>query len=73
MPFLQSPQAARTSHNDIELKVRADRQPDSVQDMTKNPALTSPDDATRLRGGGCCVRVIDTVFFQIIPIIYAYF
>ena len=54
MPSLQSPQAARIPNNDIELKVRADKQPESVQAMTRNP---SDIDATRLRGGGCCVRL----------------
>ena len=69
MPSLQSPQAARIPNNDIELKVRADKQPESVQAMTRNP---SDIDATRLRGGGCCVRLTSSFRFLQISVIYSY-
>jgi hypothetical protein len=61
----QSP--PRTPSKDIELRVQVDKQPESVRDMTKNPA--SANDAMRLRGGGCCVRYSRGVS---ILFIYAY-
>lgn len=72
MSSLQS--LLRTASKDIE--VRVDKQPESVQAMTENPAITtgkttgSASDATfatRLRGGA--VRYSRGVS---IPIIYAY-
>jgi hypothetical protein len=72
MSSLQSSPQARTSGKleDIELEAQVNKQPGSVQAMTKNPAITSANDPMRIRGGGCCVRYSSDV--SSIPIIHAY-